>query len=84
MGAVRAIHALGLQDRIALVGFDDIPMADVVQPGVTVVAQDPLALGRQAAELLFARLDGHDGPTREIVVPTRLVERGSGELPGPA
>ena len=84
MGAVRAIHAQGLQHEIALVGFDDIPMADVIQPGVTVVAQDPLALGRAAAELLFARIDGFDGPSREIVVPTRLVERGSGELPGPA
>src|SRR5215218_1253982 len=83
MAAVRAIHAHGQQHEIALVGFDDIPMADVIQPGVTVVAQDPLALGRAAAELLFARIDGHDGPSREIVVPTRLVERGSGELPGP-
>jgi LacI family transcriptional regulator len=83
MAAVRAIHAHGRQHEIALVGFDDIPMADVIQPGVTVVAQDPLALGRAAAELLFARIDGHDGPSREIVVPTRLVERGSGELPGP-
>jgi LacI family transcriptional regulator len=81
MGAVRAIHALGLQDRIALVGFDDIPMADVVRPGITVVAQDPLALGRAAAEQLFARIDGDDAQSREIVVPTRLIERGSGELP---
>ena len=83
MGAVRAIHACGLQHEIAVVGFDDIPMADVIQPGVTVIAQDPLALGRAAAELLFARLDGYDGPSQEIVLPTLLVERGSGELPGP-
>ena len=80
MGAVRAVHARGRQHEIALVSFDDIPMADVVQPGVTVVAQDPHALGRSAAELLFERLDGHDGPSRLVVVPTRLIERGSGEL----
>jgi LacI family transcriptional regulator len=80
MGAVRAIHARGLQHEVALVSFDDIPLADVVQPGVTVVAQDPHALGRAAAELLFSRLDGYDGPTRLVVVPTRLIERGSGEL----
>jgi len=81
LGAVRAVHAAGLQHEIAFVSFDDIPLADVVRPGVTVVAQDPHALGRRAAELLFARLDGHEGPTQEIVVPTRLIERGSGELP---
>lgn len=80
IGAVRAVHDRGLQHEIALVSFDDIPLADVIQPGVTVVAQDPLALGREAAELLFARLDGDDGPSRHVVVPTRLIERGSGEL----
>ncbi len=80
MGAVRAIHALGRRHEIAMVGFDDIPLADVVEPGVTVVAQDPHALGRSAAELLFSRLDGDEGPTRRIVVPTRLIVRGSGEL----
>ncbi|MGZ8475825.1 MAG: substrate-binding domain-containing protein [Candidatus Limnocylindria bacterium] len=58
-----------------------IPLADVVDPGLTVVAQDPHALGRTAAELLFSRLDGYDGPSRRVVVPTELIERGSGELP---
>jgi LacI family transcriptional regulator len=81
MGAVRAVHAIGCQHEVAMVGFDDIPLADVIEPGITVVAQDPDALGRSAAELLFARLDGHDGASRQVVVPTTLIERGSGELP---
>jgi LacI family transcriptional regulator len=81
--AVRALHALDLQHTIALVGFDDVALADVVAPALTVVAQDPAALGREAATQLFARLDGDDGPTRELVLPTALVVRGSGELPGP-
>ena len=81
--AVRALHALGVQHTIALVGFDDVVLADVVAPGLTVVAQDPAALGRAAAAQLFARLDGDSGPTREIVLPTELIVRGSGELPGP-
>ena len=49
---------------MALVGFDDIVLADAVSPGLTVVAQDPGGLGRAAAELLFERLDGFDGPSR--------------------
>jgi LacI family transcriptional regulator len=80
MGALRTIHQLGLQDTIALVGFDDIPLADVLSPGVTVVAQDPYGLGRRAAELLFSRLDGYDGPARRVVLDTTLIERGSGEI----
>jgi LacI family transcriptional regulator len=47
---------------------------------VTVVAQDPAELGRQAAYLLFRRIDGDSAPPRRIVVPTRLMRRGSGEL----
>lgn len=82
--AVRAIHALGLQQRVALVGFDDVALADVVEPGLTVVAQDPHGLGRAAAGLLFSRLDGFDGPSREIVLAPRLIARGSGELPAPS
>src|SRR5262245_46070409 len=81
IAAVRAIHALGLQRKIAHVGFDDVALADVVEPGLTVMAQDPFALGRSAAELLFSRLDGYDGPSRRVVHPTTLIERGSGELP---
>jgi LacI family transcriptional regulator len=78
IGALQALRALGLQHVVALVGFDDIPLGGLL--GVTVVAQDPFALGRHAAELLFARLAGDDSPPRRIVVPTRLIARGSGEL----
>ena len=81
MGAVGVLHELGLQQRIALVGFDDIALADVVDPPLTVVAQDAAGLGRAAAEMLFARLDGDDGPSRRLELATTLIERGSGEVP---
>jgi LacI family transcriptional regulator len=80
VGVVHAMHALGLQRRIALVGFDEVPMADLLQPGLTIMAQDPAALGRLAAQRLFDRIDGDDSPPALLTVPTRLVPRGSGEL----
>jgi LacI family transcriptional regulator len=80
IGAVRALVELGLHGRTALVGFDDVPMSDAVRPGLTVVAQDSAALGRTAAERLFARLDGDATPAREVVLPVSLIERGSGEI----
>jgi len=84
IGAIRALQRQGVQHRVALVGFDDVLLADLLDPPVTVVAQDPTALGRTAAELLFARLDGDRGPPQHVVVPTRLIPRGSGEIPAPA
>lgn len=81
MGACRALHRLGLERMIALVGFDDFAMADVLEPGVTVIAQDARGMGRKAAEALFGRMDGHDGPVSTEIVPSQLVIRGSGEIP---
>jgi LacI family transcriptional regulator len=80
MGAVRALRACGVQHRVALVGFDDFTLADLLEPGVTVVAQDVVAIGSLAAEILFARIDGDAAAPRARIVPTRLIERGSGEI----
>ncbi|GAA1518777.1 LacI family DNA-binding transcriptional regulator [Agromyces terreus] len=80
IGVIRALRELGRQLDTALVGFDDVPLGDLLEPGVTVVAQDPHAIGRIAAERVFARLDGDDSPAERTIVPTRLLQRGSGEL----
>ena len=84
---VLVLRALaGATDRPALVGFDDFELADLLDPPVTVVALDPAVLGKAAAELLFARLEGDCSPPRRIVMPVRLIPRGSGEVgpcPGP-
>jgi len=81
MGAVRALHELGLNNTVALVGFDDVDLADALDPGITVVPQESEELGRRAAEILFARIDGDDSPWIVDVVDHALVMRGSGEIP---
>lgn len=81
IGGLRALRDAGLERRIALIGFDDIPLAEMVEPAVSVVAQDPQALGRTAAELLFRRLDGDMSAAVHHVLPVNLIARGSGELP---
>lgn len=81
VATVRCLQRLGLENEVALVGFDDFPLADLVRPGVTVMAQDPTAIGRLAGEIVFARLAGDDSPAECHVVPTQLVVRGSGEIP---
>jgi len=45
-----------------------------------VIAQDPSAMGRTAAEQLFRRIDGDHSPSVHVIVPTRLISRGSGEI----
>jgi LacI family transcriptional regulator len=77
--SVLALHVLAaLRQTVAMIGFDDFELADLL--GITVIAQDTAELGRQAAELLFQRLGGDTSPPHRIVMPTRMVCRGSGEL----
>lgn len=63
--------------RPAHVGFDEIDLADVLDPPLTTVAQDAGAIGRAAVALLFERIASPDLPSRHVVVPTRLTVRGS-------
>ncbi|MCX5425014.1 LacI family DNA-binding transcriptional regulator [Streptomyces sp. NBC_00078] len=81
VGARMTLQELRLQHRVALIGFDDLPLAGLLEPGISVIAQDHAAIGREAAGLLFGRLDGEDGPARHRVLPTRYLARGSGEIP---
>jgi LacI family transcriptional regulator len=81
IGGVRALRRAGSARDIALIGFDDISLADMLKPAVSVVAQDPQAIGRAAADQLFRRLDGDTGPSVHLVVPVTLIRRGSGEIP---
>jgi LacI family transcriptional regulator len=80
IGGVRALRRAGLEREIALIGFDDVPLADMLDPAISVVAQDPQALGRAAADQLFRRLDGDTAAAVRQVLPVTLIARGSGEI----
>jgi LacI family transcriptional regulator len=77
IGAAQAITNLGASAP-ALIGFDDFDLATVL--GITVVSHDPIEMGRRAAQLA---VDAEPHPPQSIVLPTRLIERGSGERPPP-
>jgi LacI family transcriptional regulator len=78
MGAIDGLT--DIEHPVAMVGFDDFPLADKLTPPVTVVSQDPGTIGATAAQLLFSRIDGNAGPVRSVRLLTRFIARGSGEL----
>jgi LacI family transcriptional regulator len=80
MGAMVAIREAGLNvpGDIAVAGFDDIPVARLLNPPLTTVAQFPEHLGRRAAEMLFERLTGtFTGEGRRLEMPYELMLRSS-------
>lgn len=79
IGVLRALRGAGA--TLAVVGFDDFELATLLPVPVTVVASEPAEMGRIGAEMLFERLDGLGGPPRRVLIPGRLVVRGTGEIP---
>ncbi|MEU0567999.1 LacI family DNA-binding transcriptional regulator [Nonomuraea sp. NPDC005983] len=68
-------------ERPAYVGFDDFALADVFNPGVTVVRYDTSRLATSAVDLLLHPASPEAGTPRRVRVPVELVVRGSGEIP---
>lgn len=71
-----------LPDDLSVVGFDDIPTAEMVWPALTTVRQPVMKLGAAAGDLLFARLAGAGGgqwpnPVPHLVLQHDIVLRGS-------
>ncbi|MET8867333.1 LacI family DNA-binding transcriptional regulator [Nonomuraea sp. NPDC004580] len=77
--ALEVAKELGLSvpGDLSIAGFDDIPESALAQPGLTTVDQSVYRLGLEAARMLKALVrGGWDGPA-QIVLPTRLIVRGS-------
>ncbi len=71
--ALRALAGAGT--RLDMVGFDDLELADLLDPPLTVVEQDAERLGSTAALRLQQRLAGDRGPAVHDVVAPRLLVR---------
>ena len=77
IGAVRALEASGLfpDHKFRIVGFDNFELAEIIPYPLTVIDHDPRELGRRAATLLMARIDGvrRDEPSESIELSTTLL-----------
>jgi LacI family transcriptional regulator len=74
LNLVRVIQGSGL----AITAFGDFPMADLLSPTLSVIDQDPFALGTLAAQRILDRLANPDRRfRRRTILPVRLIERES-------
>jgi DNA-binding LacI/PurR family transcriptional regulator len=76
LGALRE-REVRIPEEISVVGFDDIPTAELLQPPLTVVKQPTYRVGAHAADLLIRRLREPTAAVKEVVLAARLVVRGS-------
>jgi DNA-binding LacI/PurR family transcriptional regulator len=83
LGVLRAFHELGIRvpDDRSVVGFDDIPEAEFLVPGLTTVRQDFDAVGRKGLERLVTLIEGGAPRRRVLLIKPELIERGSTARP---
>jgi DNA-binding LacI/PurR family transcriptional regulator len=82
LGALNAARNRGLRvpDEVALVGFDDLPLAAYATPPLTTMRQPLDEMSQQAVRLLIEQIRGHDVP-KSVRFPARLVVRASSGEP---
>jgi LacI family transcriptional regulator len=62
---------------LSVIGFDDIQLADHMNPPLTTVRQDKAGLGAAAGSALVRLVDGEESSVPSTVLPVELVRRGS-------
>jgi LacI family transcriptional regulator len=79
IAAMKVFKKAGVEipGKISVIGFDDTPLSDIVDPPLTTIAQPIKKLGSQAVELLLGQIQGRKNLQTSLVVPVSLVERGS-------
>lgn len=69
---------------ISVVGYNDIPLMDIVSPPLTTMRVDHRAMGWEAAELLLLKMHREDMPVQNVILPSELIVRASTAAPAPS
>lgn len=79
LGAMLAAHArtIAVPDTLLLAGCTDSAAGKMARPSLTALALNPNAIGRRAVEILTALVEGHAPSDPHVLVPTRVLPRGS-------
>jgi LacI family transcriptional regulator len=79
VGAIRTLRSAGMlvPDDIAIVGFDDIRVAELLSPPLTTVRQDMVGIGLAAGRALVEQIENPDVTPPVLTLPVELVVRAS-------
>ncbi|MCE2529897.1 MAG: LacI family DNA-binding transcriptional regulator [Acidimicrobiia bacterium] len=80
IGALRAIKDIGVRvpDDLSIIGFDDHPFSEILDPPLTVVGRPMEQQGALAMRMLLSRMSENPGRmARRVVLDTHLIQRAS-------
>lgn len=81
IGVMMSAKSLGIKipEELKIIGFENCISAGITSPGLTSVDQFGYDIGREAAKLLFDRINNKNNklPPQKKYIKTKLVQRGS-------
>ena len=86
IGAMKYLRyaQIAIPEQVSIVGFDNIPLASLLEPGLTTVAQKIHELGRCAAEIIIQKIKQPEMEDRKVVLDCELIVRGSTDKTKPS
>nr|WP_239586747.1 LacI family DNA-binding transcriptional regulator [Shouchella xiaoxiensis] len=78
LGVMKAAKRMRLRvpEDVSIIGFDNITLAEYVNPGLTTISQEPFQMGIEACAILLSLLTGEE-TSKQSILPTTLIERES-------
>jgi LacI family transcriptional regulator len=79
LGALPVVRERGLRvpEELAILSYEDYPWVEAMTPRVSVITQDPIGIGTEAARLILELMEEPSATPVVSMMPTRLVDRGS-------
>jgi len=79
IGALRALHDKGIRvpEDVSIIGYNDIDVADFIEPRLTTVNTPTYELGASSMQVLQRLIQGEEIEPKTITLPTKLIIRGS-------
>jgi DNA-binding LacI/PurR family transcriptional regulator len=78
-GAYQALreHGLSIPSDMSIVGFDDVPLANLMSPPLTTIRQPLAQMGKTAVDMLLRSIEGQTPDPARVELATNLLERES-------
>lgn len=70
-------HGLRVPQDLAVVGYDDLPAAEVIEPSLSTVRQPKLEMGDHAINMIVDKIEGRENAIKHKELPTKMIERES-------
>lgn len=70
-------RGIKVPDKVQVIGYDDIPISNLVVPPLSTIHQPAYEMGRQGAEMIHRLIEGQVVNEKKVILPVKLIQRGS-------